>query len=915
MSRSKKTSGSVFKTRSKDRNKSPKPNSRKARRLAMKKERLSHLPKSWMQRYKFYLLHPKEFFKYWFSAEGRWMFLKILLGFFGVLFLTFVIFYISVSNEVRGMTSLIEQRIQSTTNKYLDRNGELVWEDTGSGDILKFVESDQISQYIKDATVAIEDKDFFNHGGVSLSGIARAIINNFTGGATQGGSTLTQQLMKLVFFADQSGERGLAGIPRKIKEAILAIEAERVYTKDEILTYYLNVAPYGGRRNGVQSAAETYFGKSAKELTIAESALLAAIPQSPTIYNPYNTEWNGSLIERQNIVLTYMGKQFPDKYSADQIAEAKLELTVDNLKDVIKPLDSLLVGAKAPHFVQMAKAAIEEELGVTLVGRGGLTIKTTLDLRVQSIIDENIDNLFASNTPASMGFDNAAATMIDSQTGQILGMRGSRDYNYPDFGAVNAATAFIQPGSSIKPQVYASLIDMQRDGKSYGAGTMINDKNADGVSVQQIYGAPLRNANGSMSGSATIRNGLSQSQNIPAVMAMYFNGGAEPTIGKIRELGNRSYCTDGVDATVGLAAAIGGCGVKQVEHTNAIATLARMGNYIPYSSVLEVKDFRGTLLYKHDEEAGIEQVLDPQSAFIINDILADANSRSAVFGYCSPGFCIPGVKTATKTGTSDLGGRQKDLWFTSYSPKASFTMWWGNHIPATLRWGDGMSLGSVTANIVGRAHRDVFAVDGTWKEGDWFTRPAGIRTLNVDGRADIYPSWYISDNIQVTTEQLVFDRLPSTVSGVTARRLATECTPEGAREVIEVTKTVNVTRNETTWQLPDGFLREDSPNHRCSDTPPSVNLYINASGPDTNGDFEVRADVLPGSNSLGRNSIRSVIFQISGVSHTAAPNGVPNTWSITIPSPASTPGGGVTVVVIATDELFYVGRDSQNVIF
>ncbi|MDR2524084.1 MAG: penicillin-binding protein [Candidatus Nomurabacteria bacterium] len=908
MSKKLKKFGSVFRARSKSTSHLD-PNSKKAKRLQKKRERLSHLPKSRIERYRFYLLHPRELCKFWFSGEGFRFGLKILLGLLILLSVYLLIFHIIPDiAKAKTLPDVINDRIRTTTNTYLDRNGETLWEDSGSGQVLKFVDSDQITPAIKDATVAIEDKEFFSHGGVSLSGIARSFVNNISGGATQGGSTLTQQLIKQVFFIDEAGERGLAGIPRKIDEAILAVEAERIYSKDEILTYYLNVAPYGGRRNGVQSAAETYFGKDASNLTLAESALLAAIPQSPTIYNPYNIDWNTSLMERQNTVLKYMGEQFPERYTAEMIAAAQEELTIDNLQDTLKPLDSLIVGARAPHFVQMVKSDLEDELGIKVVGQGGLVVKTTLDLRVQNIIDEEIDKVFAGNLPRGMGFDNAAATMVDSQTGQVLGMRGSRDYNFPDYGAVNAATSFIQPGSSVKPEVYASLIDMQRDGKAYGAGTMIEDTDG-GKTVQQIYGAQVHNANGSTRGAATIRNGLSQSLNIPAIMAMHFNGGAQPTIEKMREIGDKSYCTDGVDQTVGLAASIGGCGAKQVEHANAFATFARMGTYRPVSSVLEVKDFQDNLLFKHDEERDVKQVIDPQSAFIINDVLSDANSRSATFGYCSAGFCIPGVKTASKTGTSDLGGAQKDLWFMSYTPKASFAMWWGNHVPAVLNYGDGMSLGPTVAGIVGRSHRDVFAPDGSWNNNDWFQKPEGIQTLSIGGRNDIYPSWYTKDAIEVVTEPTVFDRV--------SRKLATECTPDAARETLDVVKTVNNTRKSTTYQAPDGYDREHYDDvHSCGDSGPMLWPGINVSATKLGSVWEVSATIQKGNNA--RSNITTVTFSIDGQQYTATASALPNVWIATVPTPSGKGGATsaqIPVSIYVADEALYSSSTPVSVLF
>lgn len=911
MSKKKFGNGSIFKTRSKV---SLDPNSKKAKRLRAKKERLSHLPKNHWERFKFYLRHPKEIGKYWLSSEGRWMFLKIIgCAFLALILIVLLFFWLPSSVDAKNMDDTIKQRIKSTTNTYVDRNDQLLWEDSGSGQVLKFVESSQISDNLKNATVAIEDHNFYDHGGVSIEGIGRALVNNIVGGSTQGGSTLTQQLMKQVFFQDEASERGILGIPRKIKEVFLSMEAERSYSKDQILTYYLNVAPYGGRRNGVQSAAETYFNKDAKDLTLAEAALIAGIPQYPSAYNPYNTEYNASLIERYNHVLDALEKYMSDKYSPEEIAAAREEFTVSNLADKIQSPDSLLVGAKAPHFVQMVKQDLEEELGTKVMGQGGLTIKTTLDIRVQDVIDTEIDNLFNSSTPTSMGFDNAAATMVDTKTGQVLGMRGSRDYNFPDYGAVNAATSFIQPGSSIKPEVYASLVDTQRT-TAWGAGSIIAD-NDNGMTAQQIYGAKLANANGSTSGSPTMRVGLATSQNIPAVMAMYQNnkgatadcianaGGDEATIqscndnagnwtvDKIREMGDISYCTDGADQNFGLAAAIGGCGAKQVEHANAFATLGRMGQYRPYTSVLSVKDFSGTVLTEWDEEEGVKQVLDPQSAYIINDILTDANARTGTFGYCAAGFCIPNVKTATKTGTSDIGTKAKDLWFMSYTPKASLSMWWGNHIPAAVNYGDGMSLGSYVQRIMSKTHLDVFAADGEYTANEWFTQPEGIQKLNVSGSEDIFPSWYIKDNVSVTQEPTVFDKL--------SKKLATECTPEGARETLNVTKTINHSRGTTSYQAPNGYDREHYDDiHSCDSSAKPAVVSATATSNSTNS--VIRAGISLGNNS--HNEISSVTFRINGTTYQGSAESA-TSWTATVPNPSAS--GVVNVEITVTDNAFY----------
>lgn len=203
----------------------------------------------------------------------------------------------------------LAKRVQTTVTKYYDRNGALLWEDKGTDNYKLVVEADKISDYLKKATIAIEDRDFYKHHGISVSGLTRAMFSTASGRQVQGGSTLTQQLVKQVFFADDADKRGLSGIPRKIKEIILAIEVERMYNKEQILTLYLNQAPYGGRRNGAESAAQTYFGKSAKDLTLAEAALLASIPQNPSTFNPYNIAGRKMLLSRQHTTLDYMLEQ------------------------------------------------------------------------------------------------------------------------------------------------------------------------------------------------------------------------------------------------------------------------------------------------------------------------------------------------------------------------------------------------------------------------------------------------------------------------------------------------------------------------------------------------------------------------------------------------------------------------------
>lgn len=770
-------------------------------------EYLASLPKHPVQRF-FYRLHPKRLARYWFSKRGALMALKVM----GVTLLLLILligglfaYFRKDLDKIRP--GEIAKRVQTTVTKYYDRNGVLLWEDKGGGNYKLVVESDQISKHLKNATVAIEDKDFFKHHGISISGLTRAFFKTAGGGQVQGGSTLTQQLVKQVFFAEEAGERGIKGIPRKIKEMILAIEVERMYNKDQILTLYLNESPYGGPRNGAESGAQAYFGKSAKDLTIAEAALLASIPQNPSYFDPYNPAGHKALISRQHTTLEYMAEQgYITQKEAD---EAKKYPILDN----IRPRIDATQGMKAPHFVLMVRSQLEKELGKAVVGKGGLTVKTTLDWRIQEKLEAEIKQFFASGRPASVRISNGAATIEDVQTGQVVAMVGSRDFNYPGFGQDNAAVGFIQPGSTVKAFDYAKLFENRGGGQqNYGSGSILSDENID-----KIYGAKLRNWDGRFMGSITIRKALGLSRNIPAVKAMYIagNGQAKPTVDYIRDLGNTHYCQQEEDAGgYGLSAAIGGCGTKQVELVNAFGTLARMGVVKPTSSVLEVTNSQGDTLRKWKDNS--KQAADPQAAYIVNDILGDPDASSGLHGY--GGLSVPGVRTAAKTGTTDRDSRPKDIWIVNYSPSLVMALWLGNSDTSNI----GTSVSSfgmpVVRNVMAFAHKDIYAKEGRWKPGAWFNRPSGIQQ---QGR-ELYPSWWNKKQGE-TAEKMKFDRV--------SKKKATSCTPPDAIEEIEVVKTIDPITKKPSYTAPEGYtVDEDDDTHKCDDAKPTVSVSVSGSG-------------------------------------------------------------------------------------
>jgi len=796
-------------------------------------EYLASLPKHPVKR-ALHRLHPRQFWGYWFSKKGGIMALKVAgIGillvalFIGALFA----YFRQDLDQIRP--GEIDKRVQSTVNTYLDRNGKLLWEDKGGGNYKLVVESNEINENIKQATIAIEDRDFFSHSGVSVTGTMRAAINNFTGGDVQGGSTLTQQLVKQVFFdPNETSDRGWGGIPRKIKELILAIEIERMYDKDQILTLYLNESPYGGPRNGIESGAQAYFGKSASELNLSEASLLAAIPQNPSVYDPYNIAGHAGLINRQHHVLNAMRDI---GYITSEEAEKAKEVAI---LDTVKPQASQYEGIKAAHFVQMVRSDLEEELGKAVVGRGGLTITTTLDVRIQDKLEEAMNEMFTSYVPDWAGFVNGAATVQDSQSGQIVALLGSRDFMYEGFGQDNAATAYIQPGSSIKSLVYANLFEQQPSGKqNYGSGSILVDE-----PIDDIYGAKLQNADRTFKGAISIRTALATSRNIPAVKAMYI-AGVQETQQKIRDIGATSYCSVGVDTTAGLASAIGGCGVEQVDLVNAYATFARGGAYKPQSNILEAKNNDGEILKKWSDPES-EQVINPQSAYIISDILSDVNASVALGDYAAKH--IPGVKTATKTGTSDKGGNAKDLWMMSYSPALTMGVWLGNPDTTILKNGNS-SLGSpIVAKVMEYAHKEVYAPEGKWKSGDWFAQPQGIQRVG----SEVYPSWWNKTQGQ-SNETLKFDKL--------SKKRATDCTPASAIVEFPVIKVTDpVTKKDSYQNVPDGFdWKGNDDLHKCSDAKPTVtNASATSEGED---EWTISVTVQRGTHALSSSNISVVV--------------------------------------------------------
>lgn len=759
---------------------------------------LAKLPKEPVKRF-FAKLHPKRVAKFIFSKRGAIAILKFIAACFliGIIVIGGLFLYYKKDLESIHLDNL---KVSESVNTYLDRNGNVLWEDRGDGNYRLVADGDNISKYMREATVAIEDRNFYNHKGVDFTAIVRATLSTLSGRGVQGGSTLTQQLIKQVYFADEAASANRGGIARKIKEMILAIEVEKMYNKEQIITMYLNESPYGGRRNGVESAAQAYFGKSAKNLDLAESALLAAIPNNPAVLNPYNEAGHEALIARQQKTLDVMAEM--GYITKDEAETAKTE----NVLDTILPETSQYDNIKAPHFVLEVKKQLEEKYGIKTMREGGFTIKTTLDLRAQQYAEAAVAE--GAKLTYINKSDNIALSSVDVETGQVIAMVGSIGWDTPVYGELNAATSNLEPGSTIKPILDYGPLMMQRDGQNYAPGSILKDENIDKKYCGGTSSAcKLRNYTGRFYGDITIRKALANSLNIPAVKALMITSnnssdGIQNALEIAHKLGDSSYCADRDASEYGWAIAIGsGCGVKPIEHANAYASISRGGVYKPLSYVLEVKNSSGDILEQWQDTAG-ERVYDSQVAYMLSSILSDASARSLVFGSQanSYGFKVPGVITGTKTGTTTTANSSttKDSWIASFSSVVATTVWNGNHDGSGMSSSSNNVVRRVVSNYMEDVHKNVYAADGKWSSGDTWTKPAGIKTMKVNGQTDIWPSWYNSKTSGATKETVVFNSQN--------KKKATDCTPEAFKESIEVTVLTDPISGTKVYSgLPDGY--------------------------------------------------------------------------------------------------------------
>ncbi len=595
---------------------------------------------------------------------------SVVIAAFIALGLAGVVFSYSTVKDLPRPERITERAVVESTKIY-DRTGEVLLYEIHGEEKRTILALEEIPGYVKQATIAAEDAEFLQHHGINLRGVLRALVKNILRGDPyyQGGSTITQQLVKNSIL---SPERTYA---RKIREVILAVLIEQKYSKDEILEWYLNQIPYGSNAYGIEAAAQTYFAKSAKDLSVAEAAILASLPKAPTYYSPYGSH-RDELFGRQTWVLNRM--QQAGIISASEAERAKKEKL-----SLLPPAQNI----RAPHFVFFVKEYLTEKYGEEFVERGGLKVITSLDWGLQEEAEKIVREGAEYNEKLVRAY-NASLVAVDPKTGDILAMVGSRDYwaaPMPDgcipgqtckFDPhVNVARRARQPGSAFKPFVYATAFK-----KGYTPETVLFDVATEFNPLCNPDGTPgplvkeekdcyhPQDYDGTFRGPVSLRRALAQSLNVPSVKLLYL-AGVKNSMETAKSLGI-STLTD--PDRYGLSLVLGGAEVTLLEMTSAFGVFATDGILHPLSAILRVENSKGVKL-EEKKEASLP-ALDTEIARTINDVLSDNDARIPVFSPRSSLY-FPGRPVAAKTGTTQ---DFRDAWIIGYTPSLAAGVWVGN---------------------------------------------------------------------------------------------------------------------------------------------------------------------------------------------------------------------------------------------
>lgn len=615
------------------------------------------------------------------------------------------------------------QRKSGFSTEILDRTGKVILYDVYTDQDRKFTPLSEIPDYLRKATISIEDKDFYKHQGFDPLAFLRIAKNVVTRQRLIGGSTLTQQLVKMLLLTNERS------VSRKIREFMLALRIERTFSKDEILQMYLNEAPYGGTAVGVAAASQIYFGKEPKDLTLTESVLLAGLPQSPTRYSPYSGKDKAYLPRAKEVARRLREDGMITKEMETQVL-SELE------KIQFRGLGSNKI--KAPHFVMEIKQQLEDKYGSSILETGGLKVTTSLDWEVQqkaeAIVKEEIDKV-----TASLNIKNGSSVILDTHTGEILSMVGSKDFFDTSIdGEVNVSTRLRQPGSSIKPLIYATAFT-----RNYGPSSVIADIVTEFPGKDENTPYIPKNYDGKEHGLLHFRDALASSINIPAVKLVALLG-VENVLRQGYRMGLTSFePTRETMSRVGLSMALGGAEVRLLELASAYSAFANGGYRVEPVSILKI-EANGRVIFEH-KQLKSEKVIDEKAAFLINSVLSDNKARLLTFGpnsYLNMGARAVAVKTGT---TNEL----RDNWTIGWTKDFIVGVWVGNNNNEKMR--------NVASGVSGAApiwRRQV--LDMLAKKPDSpFTIPDGVSQIEVDNISGYpahdgfgsYKEWFINGSV------------------------------------------------------------------------------------------------------------------------------------------------------------------------
>jgi len=617
----------------------------------------------------------------------------ITLSIFLIFLFAYTTFILTAAYQLPTPTRLSYPNEPLTTEFY-DRNGSLLYR-LYQGQNRTLVKFSEVPTHLIQATVAIEDQNFYHHPGIDPLAMMRALYHNIKNNSHEGASTITQQLIKNSLLTPEQT------YVRKLREMILALWAEKIYTKDEILQMYFNEAPYGGSNVGIAAAAQTYFGKSPQELNLAESAYFAGLPASPTKFSPYGSQPELAKLRQKDVLERMVKERYITQTEANKAFAENLNL---------KPLTNDI---RAPHFVMYTRDILSEKYGERVVSQGGLKIYTSLDLNLQEqveiIVKEEVEKL------APLNVQNGAAMVVD-KNGQILAMVGSKDYHEPEFGNFNVTLSARQPGSSIKVITYATAFK-----KGFSPGNTVLDVPVTFKDGVKSY-SPV-NYDGIFHGPVSIRTAFGSSYNIPAVKILS-TVGVDEMIKTAKDLGITTFNDQ---SRYGLSLTLGGGEVKMIDMMSVYGSLANLGVRKSPTPFLKVTDSNNNILEEYTNTG--ERVLQPEIAYLLTDILKDNKARTPAFGPNSL-LQIPSFEVAVKTGTSD---NKRDNWTFGYTPQFVVGVWVGNP-------DNSMMNPTLTSGVTGAApiwNRIMHTLLVRQPADLVFERPPGLIEATIDGRKDL----------------------------------------------------------------------------------------------------------------------------------------------------------------------------------